>query len=140
MAISPILKQDFGPGLQSIAFSNQELNATEIHYSAYGRELCHIVWAIGKWKHYFQPPKPLIIQTDHSLLRHLPKQTAVSSRVSCWLEILQGYNVEIRHIPGKKNQADSPSRELVLDALVRRRSVKDANEDCAQELRVPING
>ena len=51
----------------------------------------------------------------------------------------KGYNVEIRHIPGKKNPADSLSRQLVSDALVRKCSVKDANEEYVMRLRVPAN-
>ena len=53
VAIRAILEQDFGSGIQSIAFLSRKLNATEIHYSAYEREFLGIVWAIGQWKHYF---------------------------------------------------------------------------------------
>ena len=65
VAIRAILEQDFGSGLQPIAFSRRKLNSTEIRYSAYERELLGIVWAIGQWKHYFQGPHPIVIQTDH---------------------------------------------------------------------------
>ena len=44
--------------------------------------------------------------------------------------------MEIRHIPGKKNPADSLSRQLISDALVKKRSVKDANEEYMMRLRV----
>ena len=84
----------------------------------------------------FQGPYPIIIQTDHAPLRHLPNQTSVNSRVWRWLAILQGYNLEIRHIPGKKNPTDSLNRQLVADALVRKGSVKDANAEYVQKLRV----
>ena len=73
---------------------------------------------------------------DHAPLRHLPNQTSVNSRVWCWLAVLQGYNLEIRHIPGKKNPADSLSHQLVFDALVRKGSVKDANAKDVHKLRV----
>ena len=43
VAIGAILEQDFGSGLQPIAFSSRKLNATEIRYSAYERELLGIV-------------------------------------------------------------------------------------------------
>ena len=137
VAIGAILEQDFGSGLQPIAFSSRKLNPTEIRYSAYERELLGIVWAIGQWKHYFQGPHPILIQTDHAPLRHLPSQTSVNSRVWRWLAVLQGYHVEIRHIPGKKNPADSLSRQLITDALVRKSSVTDANAAYVQKLRVP---
>ena len=88
VAISAILEQDFGSGLQPIAFSSRKLNATEIRYSAYERELLGIVWAIGQWKHYFQGSHPIVIQTDHAPLRHLPNQTSVNSRVWRWLAVL----------------------------------------------------
>ena len=139
VAIGAILEQDFGSGLQPIAFSSRKLNPTEIRYSAYERELLGIVWAIGQWKHYFQGPHPIVIQTDHAPLRHLPNQTSVNSRVWRWLAVLQGYDVDIRHIPGKKNPADSLSRQLISDALVRKSSVSDANASYVQKLRVAEN-
>ena len=40
------------------------------------------------------------------------------------------------HIPGKKNPVDSFSCQLVSDALVRKGSVKDANAEYVQKLRV----
>ena len=44
--------------------------------------------------------------------------------------------MEIPHIPGEKNPADSLSRQLISDALVRKGSVKDANSEYAQRLRL----
>ena len=52
------------------------------------------------------------------------------------MSILQGYNVEIRHIPGKRNPADSLSRQLISDALVRKDSIKVANAEYVMRLRV----
>ena len=95
-----------------------------------------MMWAIGQWKHYFQGPHPIVIQTDHAPLRHLPKQTSVNSRVWRWLAVLQGYNVDMKHIPRKKNPADSLTRQLVSDVLVTKSSVKDANSECVQKLRI----
>ena len=47
--------------------------------------------------------------------------------------------MDIRHIPGKKNPADSLSRQLITDALVRKSSVPDANAEYVQRLGVPEN-
>ena len=44
--------------------------------------------------------------------------------------------MDIRHIPGKKNPADSLSHQLIIDALVRKSSVRDANAEYVQKLRV----
>ena len=137
VAVGAILQQDVGVGLQPIAFASRKLQQAEVRYSAYERELLGIVWAIGQWKHYFQGPHPIIVQTDHAPLRHLPNQASVNSRIWKWLSILQSYNIDIQHIPGKRNPADSLSRQSVTDALVKKSSVHDANEAYVQQLRVP---
>ena len=120
-----------------MAFASRKLNGAEMRYSAYERELLGIVWALAQWKHYCQGPHAVIMQTDHALLRHLPNQASVNSRVWKWISILQGYNLEIRHIPGKRNPADTLSKQDKKDALGRKTAVHDANADLVRELRVP---
>ena len=137
VAAGAILKQDFGNGLEPIAFASRKLHQAEVRYSAYERELLGIVWAIGQWKHYFQGPEPILIQTDHATLRHPPNQASVNSGVWKWLSILHGYNLDIRHIPGKRNPADSLSGQSIKDALVRKGSVHDANETYVRQLKIP---
>ena len=136
-AVGAILKQDFGNGLQPVVFASRKLNNAEMRYGAYERELLGIVWALAQWKHYCQGPHAVVIQTDHAPLRHLPNQASVNSRVWKWINILQGYNLEIRHIPGKRNPADTLSRQDKKDALGRKTAVHDANADLVRELRVP---
>ena len=136
-AVGAILEQDFGNGLQPVAFASRKLNGAEMRYSAYERELLGIVWALAQWKHYCRGPHSVVIQTDHAPLRHLPNQASVNSRVWKWISILQGYNLEIRHIPGKRNPADMLSRQDKKDALGRKSAVHDANADLVKELRVP---
>ena len=116
-AVGAILEQDFGNGLQPVAFASRKLNDAEMRYSAYERELLGIAWALAQWKHYCQGPHAVVIQTDHAPLRHLPNQASVNSRIWKWINILQGYNLEIRHIPGKRNPADTLSRQDKKDAL-----------------------
>ena len=106
VSVGGILEQDFGQGLQPVAYESRKLNPAETRYSAYERELLGIVWAIGKWRHYFEGRK-FIVQIDHSSLRHLPNQPSVNRRIWKWVSILQGYDMEIRHIPGKVNPADT---------------------------------
>ena len=65
VSVGAILEQDFGHSLQPVAFESRKLNPAEIRYSAYERELLGIVWAIGKWRHYFEGrnllSKPIIL-------------------------------------------------------------------------------
>ena len=87
VSVGAILEQDFGQGLQPVAFESRKLNPAETRYSAYERELLGIVWAIGKWRYYFEGRK-FIVQTDHSSLRHLPNQPSVNRRIWKWVSIL----------------------------------------------------
>ena len=98
-AVGAILEQDFGNGLQPIAFASRKLNNAEMRYSAYERELLGIVWAIAQWKHYFRGLHSVVIQTDHAPLRHLPNQASINTRVWKWINIMQGYNLEIQTYP-----------------------------------------
>ena len=107
--VGGVLEQDFGAGLQPVAFESKKLSPAEMQYSAYERELLGIVWAIGKWCHYFEGRK-LIVQTDHSSLWHLPNQPSVNRRIWKWVSILQGYDIDIRHIPGKVNPTNALTR------------------------------
>ena len=136
-AVGAILEQDFGNGLQPVAFASRKLNGAEMRYSVYERELLGIVWALAQWKHYFRGLHSVVIQTDHAPLRHLPNQASVNARIWKWINIMQGYNLEIRHIPGKRNPADTLSRQDKKDALGRKTAVHDANADLVKELRVP---
>ena len=95
-----------------------------------------IVWAIGKWRHYFEGRK-FIVQTDHSSLRHLPNQPSVNRRIWKWISILQGYDMEIRHIPGKVNPADTLTRQVKVRDDEYAGEVKQMDRDLVDTLRIP---
>ena len=137
VVVGAILEQDFGKGLQPVAFASRKLNGAEMRYSAYESELLGIVWALAQWKHYFWGLYSIVIQTDHAPLRHLPNQPSINTGIWKWINIMQGYNLEIRHIPGKRNPADTLSRQDKRDALGRKTAMHDANTDLVKELRVP---
>ena len=89
-AVGAILEQDFGNGLQPVAFASRKLNGAEMRYSAYEQELLGIVWALAQWKHYFWGLHSIVIQTDHAPLRHLSNQASVNTRIWKWINIMQG--------------------------------------------------
>ena len=97
--------------MQPVAFDSRKLNLIKTKYSAYERELLGIVWAIGKWRHYLEG-KHFVVQTDHSSLCHLPNQLSINRRISKWVSILQGYDLEIRHIPGRINPVDALMQQI----------------------------
>ena len=130
-----ILEQNFGRGLQPVAFESRKLNLAQTRYSAYERELLGIVWAIGKWRHYFEGRK-FIAQTDHSSLRHLPNQPSVNRKIWKWISILQGYDMEIRHIPRKVNPADTLTRQVKVADEEYAGEVKQMDRDLVDSLKI----
>ena len=135
VSVGAILEQDFGRGLQPVAYESRKLNPAETRYSAYERELLGIVWAIGKWRHYLEG-KHFVVQTDHSSLRHLPNQPSVNRRIWKWVSILQGYDIEIRHIPGKINPADALTRQVREMDAEYAGQVKQQDADWMQNVRI----
>ena len=135
VSVGAILEQDFSQGLQPIAYKSRKLNPAETRYSAYERELLGIVWAIGKWRHYLEG-KHFTVQTDHSSLRHLPNQPSVNRRIWKWVSILQGYDMDIRHIPGKVNPADTLTRQVHGSDKQYVGEVRKADADWMQNVRV----
>ena len=134
VSVGAILQQNFGKGLQPICYDSRKLNPAECRYSAYERELLGIVWAVGKWRHYLAGAH-FTIQTDHDSLKNLPNQPAVNRRVWKWVQVLQGYDCDIVHIPGKSNPADFLSRRSVkeLKSMV---DVRAQEESMVQRLRL----
>ena len=47
VAVGAILEQDFGNGLQPVAFTSRKLNDAEMRYNTYEWELLGIVWALA---------------------------------------------------------------------------------------------
>ena len=105
VSVGAILQQDHGNGLQPVCYESRKLNPAETRYSAYERELLGITWAVGKWRHYLAS-RHFVVQTDHDSLKNLPNQPSVNRRVWKWVQVLQGYDCDIVHIPGKENPAD----------------------------------
>ena len=88
-------------------------------------------WRNGKGKNVFLShffPVPIFS-------RSLPG----TSLVWKWINILQGYNLAIRHVPGKRKPVDTLSRQDKKDALGRKIVVHNANANLMNELRVPSN-
>jgi hypothetical protein len=138
VAVGGILQQDQGQGLQPLAYASKKLNNAEVRYSAYERELLGIVWAIGQWRHFVEGRK-FVVQTDHSSLRYLPNQAAVHRRIWKWVGILQGYDIDIQHIPGRKNPADALTRRHAQTDKKISDAVKDEDSRLVRFLQVPEN-
>ena len=134
VSVGGILQQDFGNGLQPVCYESRKLNPAETRYSAYEREFLGITWAVGKWRHYLAS-RHFVVQTDHDSLKNLPNQPAVNRRFWKWVQVLQGYDCDIVHIPGKDNPADFLTRRSIQE-LRSMADVRAEEESLVQRLKL----
>ncbi|KAL9979865.1 hypothetical protein ACROYT_G017589 [Oculina patagonica] len=93
-----------------IAYNGRGLNRAEQNYSTTEREALALVEGIKKFQPYLFGRKFTVI-TDHSSLRWLMNVKDATGRLARWSLLLQQYDFEIVHRPGREHSnADSLSR------------------------------
>ncbi len=104
-----------------IYFISRTLKPSEARYSTIEIEAACVIWAVAKLRCFLYGSK-FTIFTDHSPLQHLLKRDYHDNPRLCKYQLkLQGYNVEIRYKPGKKN--------MVADFLSRLPTLEKAQEN-----------
>ncbi|GJX64521.1 putative reverse transcriptase domain-containing protein [Tanacetum coccineum] len=98
-----------------IAYASRQLKPNEENYTTHDLELGAVVFALKIWRHYLYGIKCTVF-TDHKTLQHILDQKELNMRQRRWLELLAGYDCEIRYHPGKAN--------VVADALSRKERIK----------------
>ncbi|GKE25947.1 putative reverse transcriptase domain-containing protein [Tanacetum coccineum] len=91
-----------------IAYTSRQLKVHEKNYTTHDLELGAVVFALKMWRHYLYGIE-CVVFTDHKSLQHILDQKELNMRQRRWLELLSGYDCEIRYHPGKEN--------VVADAL-----------------------
>ncbi|GJU11658.1 putative reverse transcriptase domain-containing protein [Tanacetum coccineum] len=106
-----------------IAYVSRQLKIHEKNYTTCDLELGAVVFALKMWRHYLYGTK-WVVFTDHKSLQHILDQKELNMRQRRWLELLSGYDCEIRYHLIKANVvADAFSRKeqnkpLRVQALV----------------------
>ena len=113
-ATGAVLQQDFGRGLQPIAFSSHKMTDAERRYPTHDREMLAIINMLGEWRTYLQGRQPFVIRirTDHNSLQYFMTQASLSARQSRWLDKLSDFDFKVEYVRGPTN--------IVADALSRR--------------------
>ena len=109
-ALGGVIMQDFGSGLQPIAYESRKLRGAELNYSTYDKEMLGIVHCCKTWWHYLAGA-PFLVLTDHQTLKHIMTQPSLSRRQLRYLEELRDLSFKVEYIKGKTN--------VVADALSR---------------------
>ena len=87
------------------------LNATERNYDIWDREFISVIFGLRNWRHLLiGSPHKVSVYMDHAKLQYYQHPQKINQRVAQYISTLADYNLELRHLPRTKNQADPLSR------------------------------
>ena len=132
-AVGAVLFQEYSPSPdtivhQLIAFASHKYSGAAVNWDTFKQEAYALYFAVTQFSYYLRG-KEFVIETDHRNLIWM--KISLVPIIIRWRVLLQSYNFQIRHIPGKDNTvADWLSRmyplpEIPLSALHTLHSVKD---------------
>ncbi|GJP40677.1 hypothetical protein CLOM_g329 [Closterium sp. NIES-68] len=113
LAIGAVLLQDFGEGLQPIAYELRKLNPAERNYPVHDKELLAIVHAFKVWRCYMTAAD-VTVQTDHKSPQFIHAQPTLNPRQIRWLDCLESnFHYRVTYKRGVSNIADALTRSSV---------------------------
>lgn len=93
-----------------IAYFSKTLSKAQRQYCVTRRELLAIILGVKNFHHYLYGTQ-FIVRTDHGALTWLLKFKNPEGQMARWLQMLNTYNFEIHHRPGRQHgNADGLSR------------------------------
>jgi hypothetical protein len=113
VAAGAVLLQEDEDGVDHpISYFSRKFTASQRNYSTIEKECLGMILALQHFEVYVNSSTlPVIVFSDHNPLVFLHKLKNNNQRLMRWSLLLQGYNLEIRHIRGKDN--------LIADCLSR---------------------
>jgi hypothetical protein len=109
-SIGAVLSQLQGDQERVICYASRLLSPAERNYCCTRRELLAVVYFVRQFKEYLLGQK-FLIRTDHSALTWLRKTPEPIGQQARWCEILEEFDFEIHHRPGRNHgNADALSR------------------------------
>ncbi|CAI7831365.1 unnamed protein product [Closterium sp. NIES-54] len=117
-AIGAVLLQDFGNGLQPIAYESRKLQAAERNYPIHDKEMLAIIHAFKLWRCYLVGAD-VTVRTDHKSLQYMRAQPNLNPRQIRWLDYMEShFTYRITYKKGANNIADALTRPTVQSAAV----------------------
>ncbi|CAI7886249.1 unnamed protein product, partial [Closterium sp. NIES-53] len=117
-AVGAVLLQDFGNGLQPIAYESRKMQPPERNYLLHDKEMLAIVHAFRTWRCYLTGAD-VTIRTDHKSLQYMRSQPQLNLRQIRWLDYLESnFSYTITYKKGANNIADALTRPSMQTAAV----------------------
>ncbi|GJP49425.1 hypothetical protein CLOM_g8631, partial [Closterium sp. NIES-68] len=118
IVIRAVLMQDFGNGLQPIAYESRKMQSAERNYPVHDKEMLAIVHAFKIWRCYLTGAD-VTLRTDHKSLQYLRAQPNLNPRQIRWLDYLESnFTYKIMYKKGANNIAEALSRPSAQLAAV----------------------
>lgn len=116
-ALGAVLFQKESSGKRrDVAYFSKALTATERNYDIWDREFLAIVVAFRTWRHLLAgTQEPVQVLTDHANLQYYRHPQKINRRVARYINFLEDFNYQLKHIPGVNNRADALSRRPDYD-------------------------
>ena len=96
--------QEYEDGIHTITFHSRSLLSAEKNYDAHDKELTGVVFGFKcGCPHFLGIQHPIIVQTDHKNLQYFKEPHKMNSRQARWLEFLQDFDYQLKHITGSSN-------------------------------------
>src|SRR5216683_6899228 len=129
-ALGAVLFQKEDTGWRcDVAYFSKALSATERNYDIWDREFLAIVTAFRTWQHLLaRTQDPIQVFTDHANLQYYRHLQKINRWVARYINFLEDFNYQLKHVPGICNHAD---------ALLRRPDYDDGVEDNKQVVALP---
>ena len=135
--IGAVLEQGEKGSMHTVAFESRKLTPAEARYPVHEKENLALVHALKLWRHYLLG-RHFVVHTDNYALQYLQTQPHLSGRQARWLQLVEQYDMEIKHVAGKTNVvADALSRrpDLRLNVMLCTTHVAVACADLYQRIR-----
>ena len=118
-----------------ISANGRRTTSFERNYASHKGELAAIIYGLRKYEHILRY-RPFIIRTDSGALKYLQTMKDPRGITARWLHLIQTYDFQVVHLPGKQNQAaDALSRSNHMNPASAEEEAEEAEFiDCIKEI------
>lgn len=138
VAVSGVLEQDQGKGLQPVAYASMKLTGAERNYAVRDKELLAQLSCMEHFRVYLSGRR-FTLRTDHQSLASFDKQELASGRLARWAQRMASFEYDVVYIKGTDNIADGLSRVGTTTTSATTRPEMEAVHRAAPVLAAPAS-